>query len=113
MRHEEDLGPLFASVRARARNSDPATSHIAAGNIECEGRAASQRRLCLAEVRRQPGQTAAEIATAVGLERHVPSRRLPELRQAGFVENGTVRVCTIQKSLSMTWNPKRGEGQES
>ena len=49
--------------------------------------------------------TAAEIAEAAGLERHVPSRRLPELRQAGQVKNGEERVCAITGNPSMTWFP--------
>ena len=50
-----------------------------------------------------PGQTAAEIAAATGLERHVPSRRLPELREARCVTNGEVRPCRVAGRNSMTW----------
>ena len=88
---------------ARARKTDPATSHDAALEAESSGRAASQRATCFEEVMKTPGQTAAEIAAATGLERHVPSRRLPELREARCVTNGEVRPCRVAGRNSMTW----------
>ena len=60
---------------ARARNSDPFTSHEAARETEASGRASAHRQICLAEVLRKPGQTAAEIAVAVGLERFAQPAR--------------------------------------
>jgi hypothetical protein len=92
-------------MNALARRTDPSTSHRAAEAVEASGRAASQRHLCLIEVWKKPGQTAAEIAVAAGLERHVPSRRLPELRKAGQVVNGPERICAVTGNPSMTWLP--------
>jgi len=92
---------------ARARNSDPFTSHRAACEAEASGRAGAQRQLCLDEVLRSPGKTAAEIAVAVDLERHAPSRRLPELRDAGLVKNGPARICSITGRMSITWLPAK------
>jgi len=92
-------------MHALARNTDPPTSHEAAESVERSGRAASQRHLCLLEVWKRPGSTAAEIAARTGLERHVPSRRLPELREAGQVKNGPQRICTVTGNPSMTWEP--------
>lgn len=92
--------PLFS---ARARNSDPETSHAAAEEVETSGVAADQRRRCLEGVRAAPYSTAAEIARAVGLERHAPSRRLPELRDAGLVVNGPSRICAVTGRASITW----------
>ena len=92
---------------ARARNSDPFTSHDAAREAEAGGRASAHRQICLAEVLRKPGQTAAEIAVAVGLERHAPSRRLPELRDAGLVANGPARICEVTGRMSLTWLPAK------
>lgn len=89
--------------RAKSRALDPDTSHRAAIKVEREGTAGTQRRRCMEQVRRSPGQTAAEIAAALGLERHVPSRRLPELREAGLVANGPSRVCSVMGTPSMTW----------
>lgn len=92
---------------ALARNNDPSTSHQAAEEVEASGIAASQRHRCLLEVWKKPGRTAAEIAEAAGLERHVPSRRLPELRQTGLVTNGEERICAVTGNLSMTWSPTK------
>ncbi|MCC7408378.1 MAG: hypothetical protein IT442_09910 [Phycisphaeraceae bacterium] len=99
-------------MNARARKTDPITSHQAAEEVEASGRAASQRQACLLEVWKKPGQTAAEIAVATGLERHMPSRRLPELRKAGQVVNGPERICTVTGNPSMTWLPLSGAGAE-
>lgn len=101
----EDFGPLFAQPHARARSEDPSTSHAAAAAVEFSGRAGSQRRLCLRCVAEHPGLTAAEIADLARLERHIPSRRLPELREAGMVVNGETRRCRIVGNPSMTWWP--------
>jgi CRP-like cAMP-binding protein len=90
---------------ARARRSDPDTSHLAAEAVEREGHASRQREACLKVVRATPGLTAAEIAKAAGLERHAPSRRLPELRDLGLVRNLDDRTCTVTRRLSMTWWP--------
>lgn len=102
---DQDLTTPQEPPRARARRGDADTSHKAAVQVEREGTAGTQRRLCLAQVRRSPGQTAAEIAAALGLERHVPSRRLPELREAGVVSNGPSRRCAVMGTASMTWVP--------
>jgi hypothetical protein len=90
---------------ALARKTDPATSHQAAQQIERNGRAAKQRDACLLWVNQRPGSTAAEIAALAELERHVPSRRLPELRDAGLVVNGPARECSVQHTKAMTWLP--------
>jgi hypothetical protein len=91
-----------------ARRNDPITSHQAAEEVEASSRAATQRQACLLEVWKKPGQTAAEIAIATDLQRHVPSRRLPELRKARQIKTGPVRRCTITGNPSMTWLPMRG-----
>lgn len=90
---------------ALARTSDPITSHQAARDAERRGVAAAHRLLCLAQVTRHPGQTAAEIAQGTGLERHAPSRRLPELRDDGLVVNGPIRICRVKGRRSLTWIP--------
>ena len=107
LRHKPAM-PLFEPP-ARARRTDPVTSHFAAEESDASGTAKGQRTICLFEVMKHPGQTAAEIAEAVGLERHVPSRRLPELREMGEVENREVRTCKVMKSRCMTWWPGGGE----
>jgi hypothetical protein len=78
---------------------------LAAEEVEASGSAQAQRDLCLAEVKNHPGQTAAEIGVATCLERHAPSRRLPELRDDNLVTNGRSRICAVTRRLSMTWFP--------
>jgi len=95
-------------MMAKSRRTDPITSRQAASEAESSGWAASQRAICLARVNSHPGQTAAEIAIACGLERHVPSRRLPELRDQGMIVNGESRICNATGRLSMTWHPAKG-----
>lgn len=94
---------LFA--QARARRTDPETSHLAAQKIEKTGTAQSNRERCLESIRRRPGQTAAEVARDVALERHEPSRRLPELREVWLVKCGPKRRCDVTGNPSLTWWP--------
>lgn len=91
--------------KAAARSVDPATSFAAARAVERSGAAGAQRSKCLEIVRARQGLTAAEIAREGGMERHVPSRRLPELRAGGMVRNGEPRVCAVMGSMAMTWWP--------
>lgn len=98
----QNVGP------AKARKADPATSHEAAKKVETAGRAGTQRLACLMEVFDHPGQTSAEIAKALNFDRYTPSRRLPELRDAGMVESHTPRECRVNGTNCMTWWPKGG-----
>ena len=88
---------------ARARNTDPMTSHEAATRAELSGSAQNQRDKCLEVVKAHSNHTAAEIALIAGIDRYAASRRLPELRQRGLVRNGVVAVCGVTKTKAMTW----------
>ena len=90
-------------TKARARGTDPETSHQVARDVERKGKAATQRQACLEAVREHPGRTAYEIAALLDLEGIVPGKRLPELREINLVKNGPVRACSIRKSKAMTW----------
>ena len=89
--------------QANYRKTDPETSKLAAEGVEARGIAATHRTMCLSAVESNQGCTAAEIAKLCHLERHVPSRRLPELRALGLVQNGPARTCTVQCTKSITW----------
>ena len=95
--------PLFA--KARARSTDPETSKEAAVRVEVSGVAGDQRYLCHQAVLRHPGMTAAEVAEVTGLERHAPSRRLPELRDERLVRCGEPRTCRVTGTRCITWWP--------
>ena len=88
---------------ARARQSDPISSHMAAQIVESCGAADTQRANVLEYVREHPGQTSAEIAAGMGEQRHMPARRLPELRTAQLVRNGDVRMCAVSRRNGLTW----------
>lgn len=83
--------------------TDPRTSRLAAEKMTESGAAELQRNKCLERIRLEPGLTAAELAKNIGLERHAPSRRLPELREMGLVRNGETRVCSVTGNRSITW----------
>lgn len=100
-------------MRTSARKTDRSTSHEAAEQVEHSGRAAGQRQACLLAVWKTPGKTAAEIAVDIGVERHVPSRRLPELRKERQVKTGLIRRCTVTGNPSMTWWPLSGSDAQS
>ena len=88
---------------ARARTTDPASSHLAAADVEASGAGARQARAVLAAVARWPGRTAREISDSTGLDRYAVSRRLPELEEAGEVRRGAMRRCQVGGRQSLTW----------
>ena len=100
-----DLGPLFA----RARSADPETSKAAAREVTRTGAAAKQAKAIrvimqdLAAVCRNPA-TASELADLTpALDRYQVARRLPEMREAGWVANGPARKCRVTGRSAMTW----------
>lgn len=97
---------------ARARNSDPVTSHVAARRVERSGKAGQQRIVAGAALLRWPGRTARELASLIGgseikvLENYrMLGRRLPELRESGEAQNGDPRQCAILGTQALTWWP--------
>jgi len=85
-----------------ARGTDPSTSHEAAEQLIQTGTASNQRDACLAVLRQQDGQTSAEIGVMVG-DRHMPARRLPDLKKLGLVRKGEARVCRANGTRAVTW----------
>ena len=65
----------------------------------------TMRDTCLGVLVSYPGRTSAEIASYLGVERHVPSRLLAELRYRGQVVMGYKRLCTITGRKCLTWYP--------
>ncbi len=88
---------------AKARHTDPDTSRQAARRFDRSGKGFSQRLRILAYLKLHEGATAGEIAAALGIERHAPSRRLPELETKGFVRKGDARKCSALGSACVTW----------
>ncbi|MFC1762946.1 winged helix-turn-helix domain-containing protein [Planctomycetota bacterium] len=86
-----------------SRHSDPVTSYHAADEIHQSGRWQSQQQAVLAALKRLGEATSAEVANAMGADRHLPARRLADLRRLGFVEQGRPRRCSVTKRECMTW----------
>jgi hypothetical protein len=90
--------------QAKARNSDPTTSWEAADKVEGNGKAQAQRNEVLNALGTWDSATSAELAHLMGIDRHIPARRLPELRDGGFVANGEPQICKVTGNRSMTWH---------
>lgn len=102
------------TAHARARNTDPAPSHIAARQIELFGTAQKQRITALQWVHKIPGSTSMELAGLMGgddltvqLNYRMLGRRLPELRENGTIENRELRKCAVTGRWSLTWFPRK------
>ncbi len=101
---------------ARARRTDPDTSHQAAEAVRRNGALRETQLLVRDAVKRNPGMTAVELAailagTAVREEprpahwwRIEASRRLPELEPV-YVRRGDARRCSVNGSPMTTWWP--------
>lgn len=90
---------------ARARRSDPETSHEAARKVEKSGKAETHRKIILKCVREYEGRTSAEIAWILDMDRHAVARRLPELEKSGQVRKGETRKSFTNGSMMVTWYP--------
>ena len=72
-------------ARARARATDPASSHRAAMAITLSGKAGRQQAEILEALKRYDGSTSRELAELSGLSLHVIGRRMPELERKGLI----------------------------
>lgn len=89
-------------MKQNYRSNGPPTSARAGRTIEASGTARQQRTRCLDAVLEAPGLTAQEIEARIGIKAH---KRLPELREAGDVYNGSPRTCTVTGRQALTWEP--------
>lgn len=92
-----------------ARNTDPATSHLAAQAITKSGLRHSHNKLCLKAVQDNPGVSSARIAQIAGIDRHQAARRLSDI--AGIsVEKGEPARCDLCRGqLCVTWWPMNNQ----
>lgn len=89
--------------QATARRTDADTSHEAAAAMNASGKAQAHAEMVLAQVRFQPGSTAAEIGAATNLGHHEAARRLADLWNASKVVKGEPRICRINATRMTTW----------
>lgn len=89
--------------KARARSTDPQSSHDAAAQVEANQTARHQREAVIDLVYIHPGRTSKELAElSEDMDRHQVARRLPEAEEAGSVKRKEV------KGKQITWWPKSG-----
>jgi len=93
---------LFDNIPLSHRN-DPHTSYLAAQSVKGSGIFECQKTAVLDTLKRNNGSTSAEIADYMYMSRHVPARRLPDLKREGKVMQGKARTCKITKRQCVTW----------
>ena len=91
-----------------SRNTDPATSNMAARQLLESGALDTQRALVYAVLSENEGLTSRELADLVpGGDKHEErarfSRRLPDLKNLGLAAQGDARPCTSCKRTCVTW----------
>lgn len=93
-------------VVARARKSDPETSHLAAAEVENNGTASAHRSIIVDYLKQHPGKTNAEIAEGSGLDYARVHKRMSELEREGQIIRGAQRKCSVHQRLMIAWYPK-------
>ena len=94
---------LDGQTRHLARTDGPDTSAEAVERMDATGALAGQRGAVLAALRAHPGCTSAELAEAMGVDRVITARRLPDLRSLGHVVEGEPRPCRVNPGNAKTW----------
>lgn len=89
---------------ARARRTDPATSHEAAAKVTRSGKAAAHRQIVLDALRSHPRTTYRELAEVCGLEHHEVMKRLNDLRHNGDAVNPKDGDELIRRACRVTGN---------
>ena len=89
--------------RSLTHRTDPQTSEAAARDLIQSGRLGEQQEQVLKLVRTYPDSTSAELAKFGRLERHIPARRLSELKRKGLVKVSGQRPCKTNGRLMQTY----------
>ena len=95
--------PSLFDGAAKARRTDPSTSHEAAREVELSGAAGTQRGQVLAALMRMDTPTSGEIAATSGIDRHTVSKRLPELEEKCLARRLGTRICRARGTRMLTW----------
>ena len=93
--------------RPIARKTDPVTLVEAGEKVRRSGKVARQKAAVLEALRRRPNSTSAELTWFMALDdRHICSRRLPDLEADGLAERLPPRICGVTGSRCITWRAK-------
>jgi hypothetical protein len=83
---------------------------VAAAEMNLTGHALHQRTQAYGIVREHEGLTSRELAASMATDPLLTlhkydllHRRLPELRESGWLKNGKIRACKVSKRRAMTW----------
>lgn len=99
------LLPEYDEAEARARSSDPESSHAAAQRMNDTGTTATHTQRAIDAVWKWPGRSSKELAKLDGtLDRHEFGRRLPDAEAIGEVHRRKV-----EGKRDLAWFPGRAE----
>lgn len=91
-------------MKAKARRTDPQSSHDAARNVESSGKATKHRDMIIAALKEHGPGTAHEIAKDAGLNNVEVSRKMSELERESFVvRDHTLAICSITGKKLTQW----------
>jgi hypothetical protein len=92
---------------AKARKTDPQTSHEAAGRFD----PTLHRAMIYSGILANPGLTCAELAQRIGLGYFQISKRMKEIQRLGLAVPGETRICTVNGSRMRTWYARTDDGR--
>jgi hypothetical protein len=78
------------------------TSKLAANALYDSGAYDNQMEAVYGALLYANGATSRELGVFMNMP-EVPHRRLPDLRRAGRVRMGEIRMCTVARKLCVTW----------
>lgn len=84
---------------------DPVTSHIAESKHTKSGKRRTQAEQVLVALKQHPGSTAGELSRDSGLNYHMISRRLTDLRVNKLAQIVGIRQCATGRGPCQVWNP--------
>lgn len=90
-----------------SRDWDPASSFEAADKLARSGKWRKQKAAVLKSLSENEGSTSAELAVIMAVDRHLTARRLPELKNQGYVVQGSARPCWVTRRRCVTWWTRR------
>lgn len=88
-----------------ARSTDISTNHEAAAHVVSTGLQTAQQDRAAEAVKAHPGMTSMELAKAIGRDRYMLARRVPELLEDGRAGRGPKKPCEASGRSACTWGP--------